>query len=70
MYNTNSELKSLIKKDYLFADFNDFSEITDEVKNENVVRMFTGGVRINQGMYRTSKETDEYIEKSLMRALP
>ena len=70
MYNTNSELKSLIKKDYLFADFNDFSEITDEVKNENVVRMFTGEVRLNQGMYRTSKETDEYIEKSLMRALP
>ena len=65
-----SELKSRIKNEYLFADFNDFSEITDKIKNDNLRRIFTGGVRINGGMYRTSDETKQYINKSLMRKLP
>lgn len=70
MSKTIAELKSCIKDDFLFADFKDFPEITEKVKRANAVRIFTGGVRINQGMYRTKAETDAYIKKSLKRKLP
>jgi hypothetical protein len=55
---------------YLFVDFPPLGEITDKTRSENHARTFTGGVRINSGMYRTSKEEEEYREKSLQRQLP
>lgn len=64
------KLTSRIDEKYIFADFKDFSEITADVRKSNAKRRFTGGVRINNGMYRTKEETDEYITKSLMRKLP
>lgn len=64
------DLKATIKKKYIYQDFGDLAPITDEIRDENAPRIFTGGVRINNGMYRTDKETEEYIEKSLARKLP
>lgn len=63
-------LKKSINRDVVFADFPEFSEITDEVRAENMARVFTGGVRINMGMYRTDKETEEYIMSTLTKKLP
>jgi hypothetical protein len=60
----------VIDEKYIMLDFSDFSEITQEVVEDNKKRTFTGGVRIQQGMYRTTKEADEYIRKSLERVLP
>ena len=59
-----------INVDYIMADYPEFSEITEDVVNKNIRRRFTGGVRIQKGMYRTKKQTDEYIKKSLERNLP
>lgn len=55
---------------YLYADFSDFPEITDDIREKNSKRIFTGGVRINNSMYRTKHETEQYIKKSLKRKLP
>ena len=60
----------LLYKDSLFKDYNTFEIITDEVKKQNDDRIFTGGVRINSGNYRTAEEDKEYREKSLSRILP
>lgn len=56
--------------DFIMADYPEFSEITEDVVNKNKGRRFTGGVRIQNGMYRTKKQADEYIKKSLERKLP
>lgn len=64
------DLKRNIKKKYIYQDFGRLEPITDKTRQENAQRIFTGGVRINNGMYRTEKETEEYIEKSLARKLP
>lgn len=71
-FNTDRKLQYArrINERYIFADFSDFSEITDEVRRSNADKIFTGGVRINNSMYRTQEETDEYISRSLMRKLP
>lgn len=63
-------LKERISRDVVYSDFPDFSEITEEVRAENASRIFTGGVRINMGMYRTDKETEEYILSTLSKKLP
>lgn len=63
-------LEDIINRDIIFSDYPDFSEITDNVRTENASRVFTGGVRINMGMYRTKEETDEYIRTSLSKKLP
>lgn len=63
-------LKNLINREIVFSDYDDFSEITENVRSENVSRIFTGGVRINSGMYRTKEETDDYIRDSLSKKLP
>ena len=55
---------------YLFCDFPNFSEIDERVRKNNLSKTFTGGVRINKGMYRTEKETMRYFKKSLARKLP
>ena len=60
----------LLYKDSLFKDYNTFEIITDEVKKQNDDRIFTGGVRIISGNYRTAEEDKEYREKSLSRILP
>ena len=57
-------------KEMLFTDFPKMREITEEAKKENTKRIFTGGVRINNGMYRTDAEDAEYRKKSLERKLP
>lgn len=57
-------------KDMLFVDFPSMKEITEKVKDENKSRVFTGGVRINNGMYRTDKQMKTYVEESLARELP
>ena len=67
---TVEELKSKINRKYLFEEFKKFPEITDKVRSDNIFRVFTGGVRINNGMYRTQSETDQYIRSSLMKKLP
>ncbi len=58
------------KREILFVDFPPVGEITSEVKKKNVKRFFTGGVRINNGNYRTDKETERYRKESLRRAYP
>lgn len=56
--------------DMLFADFPSVGKITSEIKAENVKRVFTGGVRIGNGMYRTDEQANEYKQISLQRKLP
>lgn len=58
------------RKEMLFADFPTFGEITSKIKAENVKRVFTGGVRIGNGMYRTDEQVKQYKESSLQRKLP
>ncbi len=59
-----------MKTQILFKDFSHISPITESVREKNAKRTFTGGVRINQSMYRTAKEDADYREKSLKRKLP
>lgn len=54
----------------LFKDFPSIGEITSEIKAENVKRVFTGGVRIGNGIYRTDEQAKKYKESSLQRKLP
>lgn len=54
----------------LFNDFPQMGRITEEVKQKNGSRIFTGGVRINNSMYRTDEQDKQYREKSLERRLP
>ena len=54
----------------LFADFPKMGKITSEVKERNMKRTFTGGVRIGKGMYRTDEQVEEYIKSSLRKKLP
>lgn len=54
----------------LFADFPKIGEITSTVKKENKQRVFTGGVRIGNGMYRTDEEMMKYRSDALKRKLP
>lgn len=56
--------------DMLFVDFPEAGKITKEAKEKNESRTFVGGVRINNGMYRTEEEAKEYLENSLKRMLP
>lgn len=58
------------KKEMLFVDFPPVGKITKTVKEKNLKRFFTGGVRINGGKYRTDEEAEIYRRKSLRRALP
>lgn len=58
------------KKDMLFVDFRPTGIITESVKKKNKTRVFTGGVRINNGMYRTTEQDKTYRENSLKRRLP
>lgn len=61
---------SKINSKFIKADFGNLPEITEEVRRQNSIRVFTGGVRINNSMYRTKSETDKYIIESLKRKLP
>lgn len=60
----------LLNQEYLFVDFPEFQDITNKDREKNKERVFTGGVRINNGLYRTAKEDRIYREKSLKRKLP
>lgn len=55
---------------YLYVDYADLPAITDKVRVENLPRTFTGGVRINNGDYRTDAEDYKYRNDSLKRELP
>jgi len=55
---------------YLNADFPDLEPITKDIRDENTKRFFTGGVRINSGLYRTKAEDELYRKSSLQRKLP
>ena len=57
-------------KEMLFVDFPNMGEITAESKANNDKRVFTGGVRIGNGKYRTDEQVREYKERSLKRQLP
>ena len=57
-------------KQMLFKDFPNMGEITTEVKEKNKKRIFTGGIRIGNGMYRTDEQVKKYKEISLQRVLP
>lgn len=57
-------------KETLFVDFPAFAPVTEKTRQENHKKVFTGGVRINNGMYRTAEEDKKYREKSLRRKLP
>lgn len=57
-------------KQMLFTDFKEMGEITEKVKSGNEKRIFTGGVRIGKGMYRTYSQMEKYREHSLQRKLP
>lgn len=57
-------------KHMLFVDFPKMQEITCQAKKENEKRVFTGGVRIGNGMYRTDEQTKKYQQSSLQRKLP
>lgn len=57
-------------KEMLFINFPPIGKITPKVKEENSKRVFTGGVRIGNSMYRTDEETKKYKERSLQRKLP
>ena len=71
MFKINSKENTIdINEKYINADFSDFPELTDEIRKNNATRTFTGSVRINNGMYRTSAETKDYIKNSLKRKLP
>ena len=54
----------------LTMDYPDLPPITEEVRRKNADRRFTGGVRINQGRYRTEEETRVRRERSLNAPLP
>lgn len=58
------------QKEILFIDFPETSVITKEVRDKNRNRIFTGGVRINNSMYRTKEEDEKYRKESLNRKLP
>lgn len=57
-------------KQMLFAEFPKIDKITPAVKQANKKRVFTGGVRIGNGMYRTDEETLAYKNNALKRRLP
>ena len=57
-------------KKMLFYDFPKIGKITSEAKKNNQKRVFTGGVRIGNGMYRTDEETKKYKIDTLKRKLP
>lgn len=57
-------------KEIIFKDYTDTPPITDAIKKENMNRTFTGGVRINNGLFRTKEEHEEYRAVSLARELP
>ncbi|GHS94016.1 hypothetical protein FACS1894139_15790 [Planctomycetales bacterium] len=57
-------------KDVLYRDFPSFAVIDERVRTENRARLFVGGVRINQGRYRTQAEDEKYRRESLLRQLP
>lgn len=58
------------QRKYIDADFPSTINITEAVRAKNASYRFTGGVRINNSMYRTDKETREYFKKSLKKKLP
>lgn len=57
-------------KEMLFSEFPQMGIITEEVKEKNKRRTFTGGIRIGSGMYRTDEQQRDYIRNSLKRKLP
>ncbi len=57
-------------KQMLFADFPKIGKITSTEREKNQKRVFTGGIRIGNGMYRTEEEAAKYRAAALKRRLP
>lgn len=55
---------------YVFYDFEDFPAVTKKTRTQNAKRIFTGGVRVNNSLYRTDAELQRYIKRSLKKKLP
>lgn len=53
--------------DYIFVDFKDFPAVTKKTRKQNSKRIFTGGVRVNNSLYRTDAEMRRYIRRSLKK---
>jgi hypothetical protein len=58
------------KNSILYRDYSPLTDITEQVREQNRGRLFVGGVRIQNGLYRTKKEDEKYRHDSLLRKLP
>jgi hypothetical protein len=58
------------KERILYCDYSPLADITEQVREQNRSRLFVGGVRINNALYRTKKEDAKYRKESLLRKLP
>ncbi len=58
------------RQNYLFAEYTPVGEITQEVKQKNQKRTFTGGIRIGRGLYRTTKDELERRNRIANTKLP
>ena len=57
-------------KNYLYCDYLPLAPITVKTREKNKKNIFTGSIRLSKGMYRTKKEQEKYIDKSIKRKLP
>ena len=55
-------------KPFFDRELPDLAPITQQTRQANLQRQFTGGVRINQGRYRTTEE--EYARRDRILATP
>ncbi|MDR2202359.1 MAG: hypothetical protein LBP26_06355 [Clostridiales bacterium] len=63
-------MDNIKKASILFSDFTPVGDITSDVREQNSKRVFTGGVRINRALYRTSNEYERYRQSVLDKKLP
>lgn len=66
---SEDEIAELNKKDVLFIDEKP-SKFDESVKKSPQNKNVSGNTRLFQGMYRTDKENEKYINDSLERELP
>lgn len=57
-------------KPFFERELPELSLITEKTRQANLCRRFTGGVRINQGRYRTSEEENARRDRILSTPLP
>jgi len=57
-------------KPFFDLEMPDLAPITEQTRAANLKRQFTGGVRINQGRYRTTEEEHARRDRILTTPLP